>query len=69
MRHRCQCIQIPDTPAVVSHTDGPSSRKIQFQGHPLWNEAKMPVPEADALFIRDEAGKPAEADYSGVVAE
>ena len=27
-----------------------------LQGHPLWNEAKMLRPEADALFIRDYGG-------------
>ncbi|EIL79202.1 hypothetical protein ECHM605_09449, partial [Escherichia coli HM605] len=27
-----------------------------FQGHPLWNEAKMLRPEADALFMRNESG-------------
>ena len=27
-----------------------------LRGHPLWNEAKMLRPEADALFIRDYGG-------------
>ncbi|OAF48769.1 hypothetical protein AXK35_21725 [Escherichia coli] len=44
--------QIP--PQIVFATDGPSTEDTG-SGSPLWNEAKMLRPEADALFIRDES--------------
>ncbi len=59
--HKCpavvQGIQIPDTTAVVFAKTVHPAEDTGLQGHPLWNEAKMLRPEADALFIRDEAGR------------
>ncbi|CAM7321791.1 hypothetical protein ESCOCP328B_26855 [Escherichia coli] len=59
-RHKCaaviQGVQIPDTTAVVFTQTVHPAEDTGLQGHPLWNEAKVLRPEADALFIRDEAG-------------
>ncbi|AAN83576.1 Hypothetical protein c5154 [Escherichia coli CFT073] len=58
--HKCpavvQGVQIPDTTAVVFAKMVHPAEDTGFQGHPLWNEAKMLRPEADALFMRNESG-------------
>ncbi|RDQ89987.1 hypothetical protein C4A21_00015 [Escherichia coli] len=58
--HKCativQGIQIPDTTAVVFTQTVYPAEDTGLQGHPLWNEAKVLRPEADALFIRDGSG-------------
>ncbi len=58
--HKCpavvQGVQIPDTTAVVFAQTVHPAENTGLQGHPLWNEAKMLRPEADALFIRDYGG-------------
>ncbi|KSA04392.1 hypothetical protein AC442_19810 [Proteus mirabilis] len=58
--HKCpavvQGVQIPDTTAVVFAKTVHPAEDTGFQGDPLWNEAKMLRPEADALFIRDNGG-------------
>ncbi|HBY5305219.1 TPA: hypothetical protein MIX36_27995, partial [Klebsiella pneumoniae] len=51
-----QGVQIPDTTAVVFIQTVHPAEDPGLQGHPLWNEAKMLRPEADALFIRDYGG-------------
>src|SRR5699024_5075439 len=51
-----QGVQITDTTTVVFAQTVHPAEDTWLQGHPLWNEAKMLRPEADALFIRDEAG-------------
>ncbi len=57
--HKCpavvQGVQIPDTTTVVFAQTVHPAEDTGLQGHPLWNEAKMLRPEADALFIRDES--------------
>ncbi|GDM23309.1 hypothetical protein BvCmsNSNP012_04828 [Escherichia coli] len=58
--HKCpavvQGVQIPDAPAVVFAQTVHPAEDTGLQGHPLWNEAKVLRPEADALFIRDGSG-------------
>ncbi|GDO93402.1 hypothetical protein BvCmsNSNP012_00094 [Escherichia coli] len=58
--HKCpavvQGVQIPDTTAVVFTQTVHPAEDTGLQGHPLWNEAKVLRPEADALFIRDGSG-------------
>ncbi|GCS06448.1 hypothetical protein BvCmsHHNP015_02885 [Escherichia coli] len=58
--HKCatvvQGVQIPDTTAVVFAQTVHPAEDTGLQGHPLWNEAKVLWPEADALFIRDGSG-------------
>ncbi len=58
--HKCpavvQGVQIPDTTAVVFAQTVHPAEDTGLQGDPLWNEAKMLRPEADALFIRDGSG-------------
>ncbi|AAN80982.1 hypothetical protein i14_2330 [Escherichia coli str. 'clone D i14'] len=58
--HKCatvvQGVQIPDTTAVVFIQTVHPAEDTGLQGDPLWNEAKMLRPEADALFIRDGSG-------------
>lgn len=58
--HKCpavvQGVQIPDTTAVVFTQTVHPAEDTGLQGHPLWNEAKVLRPEADALFIRDYGG-------------
>ena len=76
IRFRCykcatvvQGVQIPDTTAVVFAQTVHPAEDTGLQGHPLWNEAKMLRPEADALFIRDYGGNQLLQSVSGAQAE